>query len=323
MIKVLKNQLFIFGILIFLISITCYIYYIKEKIVITENQHVLVQKGVSEFQFLEDIKKNDIHINIYEWYLVKKFFHRDFSLKYGEYFFLKNTKLKDFQEKLKSGKIFLRKFTLIEGSDSKTLKEKLKNTNGLIGEIPFLKEGIYKPDTYSYKWGDTIESLLKRMKRHQNKTINKYWLLKKTNNFIKTKNQALILASIIEKESGNKGELNLISSVLMNRLEKNMKLQSDVTVAFGLNMPGSELKKENLKDKNIYNTYLHFGLPPTPISYPGEESIKAALSPKKTDFLYFVSDGKGGHRFSNSYKKHKKNIKIWLKSKKNKKNEKN
>ena len=140
LIKVLKNQLFSFGILIFLISIICYIYYIKEKIVITENQHVLVQKGVSEFQFLEDIKKNGIHINIYEWYLVK---------------------------------IFLRKFTLIEGSDSKVLKSKLKKTKGLTGEIPLLKEGIYKPDTYSYKWGDTIESLLKRMKLHQNKTINK------------------------------------------------------------------------------------------------------------------------------------------------------
>ena len=315
-IKVSKIKLISFGLLVLLISKFSYIYYIKEKIVITKNEFILVKKGVSEFQFLKDIKTNDININIYEWYLAKLFFHKNFSIKYGEYFFRKNTKLKDFQTKLKLGKIHLRKFILIEGSDSKVLKTKLENTKGLTGEIPLLKEGIYKPDTYSYKWGDTFQSLLTRMELYQNKTLDKYWSSKKTSGYIKTKKQALILASIIEKESGNKEELNLISSVLINRLEKNMKLQSDVTVAFGLNISGNELKKTDLKDKNIYNTYLHFGLPPTPISYPGEEAIKASLRPKKSNFLYFVSDGKGGHRFSSSYEKHKKNIKLWLKSKK-------
>ena len=97
----------------------------------------------------------------------------------------------------------------------------------------------------------------------------------------------------------------------------NMKLQSDVTVAYGLNISGNKLNKKNLKIKNSYNTYLNYGLPPTPISYPGELAIRAALNPISTNYLYFVSDGKGGHRFSKTYDKHKQNIKLWLESRGN------
>ena len=92
-----------------------------------------------------------------------------------------------------------------------------------------------------------------------------------------------------------------------------MKLQADSTVAFGLNKKGNELTKSDLRSNNIYNTYKYYGFPPTPISYPSENSIIAVIEPNQTDFLYFVSDGKGGHRFSNNYTEHKNNIKLWLK----------
>ena len=133
---------------------------------------------------------------------------------------------------------------------------------------------------------------------------------------IKNKYQVLILASIIEKETKNKSESKLISSVFTNRLKKNIRLQSDVTVAFGLNIPGNKLVKKDLKVKNKFNTYINFGLPPSPISYPSESSIEAAILPLESDYLYFVADGFGGHRFSKTYKKHKENIKLWLKNKK-------
>jgi len=123
----------------------------------------------------------------------------------------------------------------------------------------------------------------------------------------------LILASIIEKEGKKNEDLKNISSVFLNRLDKNMKLQSDVTVAYALNKKGNKLNKTDLKSKNFFNTYRYKGLPPTPISYPGEKAILAVLYPNKTDYLYFVSDGRGGHRFSKNYSEHKKNIELWKK----------
>ena len=202
-------------------------------IVVKENTIILIKKGTAEFNFLKNIKKQNINISNVEWFLIKKLFNRNLSLKYGEYFIYKNTNLYDFQKKINSGKQYFRKFTLIEGSHSKALKFKLDNTIGLIGDVPKLKEGIYKPDTYHYKWGDTKVSLLKIMEFEQKKFLKKHWSSRKLGNNINTKEKALILASIIEKETSKQQELELISSVLVNRLKKKMRLQSDVTVAFG------------------------------------------------------------------------------------------
>ena len=285
-------------------------------IVVKENTIILIKKGTAEFKFLKNIKKQNINISNFEWFLIKIIFNRNFTLKYGEYWIDKNTNLYNFQKKIDSGKQYFRKFTLIEGSHSKTLRLKLDNTIGLIGDIPKLKEGIYKPDTYNYKWGDTKVSLLKTMELEQEKFLKKHWPSRKLGNIINTKEEALILASIIEKETRKQEELELISSVFVNRLRKKMRLQSDVTIAFGLNIMGNKLKKKNLSNKNSFNTYLNYGLPPSPICYPSEEAIKAALRPKKTNYLFFVTDGKGGHRFSNTYAKHKENIQLWLKNKK-------
>ncbi len=317
--KLIKNIKFkfLFFILLFLIFLSIVkIFQIKEMIVVRENTLILIKKGTTEFNFLKNIKKHNINISNFEWFLIKNLFNRNTSLRYGEYFINKDTNLENFQKQLYSGKLYFRKFTLIEGSDSRLLKLKLDNTFGLIGDLPRLKEGIYKPDTYNYKWGDTKVSLLKTMEFEQKKILKKHWPPSKLGNIIKSQEEVLILASIIEKETKKKEELELISSVFVNRLRKKMRLQSDVTVAFGLNILGSKLNKKNLKDKNPYNTYLNYGLPPTPICYPSEAAIKAALKPKKSNYLFFVTDGKGGHRFSNTYAKHKKNIQQWLKKQK-------
>ncbi len=151
------------------------------------------------------------------------------------------------------------------------------------------------------------------MEIEQNKIIESHWKKRKRNKFIKSKFDVLILASIIEKEGKKSEELKNISSVFLNRLNKNMKLQSDVTVAYALNKKGNNLNKLDLKSKNYFNTYRYRGLPPTPICYPGEKAILAVLYPNDTDYLYFVSNGKGGHRFSKNFSEHKKNIKLWIK----------
>ena len=268
---------------------------------------------MSETAFLNYLKKKEINVSKLEWYISKFFTKEKFILKHGEFLITKSNSLIDVLEKINNNNIYYRKFILIEGTNSKQLKRKLIKTPGLIGEVPHLSEGKFKPDTYLYKWGDSKVSLLKKMEIEQNKIIESHWHKRKKNKFIKSKFDVLILASIIEKEGKKIEELKNISSVFLNRLDKNMKLQSDVTVAYALNKKGDNLNKLDLKSKNYFNTYRYRGLPPTPISYPGKQAILAVLYPNNTDYLYFVSDGKGGHRFSTNFSEHKKNIKLWIK----------
>ena len=131
---------------------------------------------------------------------------------------------------------------------------------------------------------------------------------------MKNKNELLILASIIQKEAKSFEDSKLVASVFINRLRKKMKLQSDVTLAYGLNINGKYITKKMLQSPHPFNTYFYSGLPPKPISYPGDNALNALKNFTDTNFLYFVADGNGGHRFSETYNLHKQNIKLWKKS---------
>jgi UPF0755 protein len=194
------------------------------------------------------------------------------------------------------------------------LKKKLLDNKYLSGEINMLKEGIYKPDTYNFKYGFPRKKMLERMKVAQETLIENIWKKRPDDFILKNKNELLTLASIIQQEAQNFNDSRLVASVFINRLEKRMKLQSDVTLAYGYNVNGNKITKKMLKSDHPYNTYYHYGLPPTPISYPGENALNALKNIKKTDYLYFVSDGKGNHRFSKTYNLHKKNIMLWKKN---------
>ena len=278
---------------------------------------IIIKKNINEVTFLDYLNQKEIKVSKIKWHISKLFLKDKFVLKHGEFLITKSDSLIDILEKINKSIVNYRKFTLIEGTNSKELKNKLIQTPGLVGEVPYLGEGIFKPDTYLYKWGDSKASILKKMEIEQNKIIESHWKKRKRNKFIKSKFDVLILASIIEKEGKKSEELKNISSVFLNRLDKNMKLQSDVTVAYALNKKGNNLNTLDLKSKNFFNTYRYKGLPPTPICYPGEKAILAVLYPNITDYLYFVADGKGGHRFSKNFSEHKKNIKLWIKDLRN------
>jgi conserved hypothetical protein, YceG family len=151
------------------------------------------------------------------------------------------------------------------------------------------------------------------MKNAQAKILDNIWNERPDDFILKNKNELLILASIIQKESSNFEDSKLVASVFINRLKNKMKLQSDVTLAFGYKVNGKEITKKMLKSSNPYNTYRYFGLPPTPISYPGEYALNSLKNLIKSDYFYFVSDGNGRHRFSKTYSLHKQNIKLWKK----------
>ena len=192
----------------------------------------------------------------------------------------------------------------------------IKENEFLVGDIPEnVPEGSLLPQTYNYMKGDSRESLIKRMQNDMFETINKYWESRADDLPIRTKKEALILASIVEKETGVPEERGLVASVFVNRLKINMPLQSDPTSIYGYAFGDVSKEKEVkihklLRMDSEYNTYKIKKLPPTPICNPGEDSIKAVLNPANTKYLFFVATGNGGHDFSETYVEHLKKVKV-------------
>jgi len=167
-------------------------------------------------------------------------------------------------------------------------------------------EGWFLPETYAYqKWGDSDLKLFKRMHLAMKKTLDAAWEKREKNLPLKSPYEVLILASIVEKETGQASERPLIAGVFINRLRKRMRLQSDPTVIYGMGeLYQGNIRKKDLRTKTAYNTYRINGLPPTPICLPSQSAIEAVVHPAKTQALYFVGKGDGTHQFSNSLKQH-------------------
>ena len=288
-----------------------YIDYFNNKVVVFRETYFLLEKNTNQKKIVSALRSENINISFTNWKLASLIHKKPFIPKAGEYLIPKNFTLIQLQKLLHKGKTLTRNFTLIEGSRAVDLKKNLLKNPYLTGEITDLEEGIYKPDTYFFKLGYPRNKLLNQMKIAQEKFLNSVWKEKPKNFVLKNKNELLILASIIQMESGNFDDSKLVASVFINRLNKKMKLQSDVTLAYGINVNGKKITRKMLKSNNPYNTYKFHGLPPTPISYPGENALNALKFIEKTDYIYFVSDGNGRHRFSKTYSVHKKNIKLW------------
>ena len=281
------------------------------KVVVFRETYFLLEKNTNQKKIVSALRSENIDISFTNWKLASLIHKKPFVPKAGEYLIPKNFTLIQLQKLLHKGKTLTRNFTLIEGTKAVDLKKNLLKNPYLTGEITDLEEGIYKPDTYFFKLGYPRSKLLNQMKIAQEKFLNSVWKEKPKNFVLKNKNELLILASIIQMESGNFDDSKLVASVFINRLNKKMKLQSDVTLAYGINVNGKKITRKMLKSNNPYNTYKFHGLPPTPISYPGENALNALKFIEKTDYIYFVSDGNGRHRFSKTYSVHKKNIKLW------------
>jgi len=288
-----------------------YIYSLKTSSVVKKNTYYFLKQNKSQKSIVEELQKKNVRLSYVEWRLISFFKEKAFIPKAGEYLIPEKSTILDIQNIFHYGDTITRSFTLIEGMTASDLKKKLLDNKYLSGEINILKEGIYKPDTYNFKYGFPRKKMLERMKLAQERLIEDIWK-KKPNGFIlKNKNELLTLASIIQQEAKNFNDSRLVASVFINRLEKRMKLQSDVTLAYGYNLNGNKITKKMLKSDHPFNTYYHYGLPPTPISYPGENALNSLKNIQKTDYLYFVSDGNGNHRFSKTYNSHKKNIMLW------------
>ena len=208
------------------------------------------------------------------------------------------------------------RIALAEGVTSWQVVQSLSNIESLAGELVEIpEEGSIAPDSYEVRQGESRQSVLNRMMAAQEAILIEAWETRAEDLPLTAPHEALILASIIEKETALAAERDQVASVFINRLNRGIALQTDPTVIYGLTQGkgslGRGLRRSELKKDTPWNTYLYRGLPPTPIANPGRESIRAALNPADTKFLYFVADGQGGHAFATNLKDHNKNVAKW------------
>ena len=235
------------------------------------------------------------------------------ELKPGEYLFQKNASLRDVIGTIVEGKVVQHAVTIPEGLTSEQIVARLSDNDifsGSVREIP--REGTLLPETYKFPRGTTREQVIARMQQAQKRALADIWERRSQDLPIKTPEQLVTLASIVEKETGKPDERSRVAAVFVNRLRQKIKLQSDPTIIYGLvggkGTLGRPIKRSEIQQPSPYNTYVVDGLPPGPIANPGRASLEAAANPARTRDLFFVADGTGGHAFSDSYDQHQKNV---------------
>ncbi|MBV9462099.1 MAG: endolytic transglycosylase MltG [Bradyrhizobium sp.] len=235
------------------------------------------------------------------------------DLKPGEYSFQKNASLRDVIATIVEGKVVQHAVTIPEGLTSEQIVERLSDNDlftGSVREIP--REGTLLPETYKFPRGTTRDQVVQRMQQAQKRAVADIWERHSPDLPIKTPEQLVTLASIVEKETGKPDERSRVAAVFVNRLKQRIKLQSDPTIIYGLvggkGTLGRPIKRSEISQPSPYNTYVIDGLPPGPISNPGRASLEAAANPARTRDLFFVADGTGGHAFTETYDQHQKNV---------------
>jgi UPF0755 protein len=235
------------------------------------------------------------------------------DLKPGEYSFQKNASLRDVIGTIVEGKVVQHSLTIPEGLTSEQIVARLTDNDifaGSIREVP--REGTLLPETYKFPRGTSREQVIQRMQQSQKRVLAEIWERRNTDIPVKTPEQLVTLASIVEKETGKADERSRVAAVFVNRLRQKMKLQSDPTIIYGLvggkGTLGRPIKRSEIQQPSPYNTYIVDGLPPGPIANPGRASLEATANPARTRDLFFVADGSGGHAFSDTYDQHQKNV---------------
>ncbi len=282
--------------------------------------NVVIPKGASSALVAENLSEAGVISHPLIFRIYARVVGLDKQLKAGEYQFMPGVAIIDTLEKIANGEVYYHKITIPEGLTSGQIMYMISSYPGLSGEIDLdIKEGELLPETYSFELGATRNSILLQAKTAMKKAKEEIWQLRNEKLPIKNEEEMLVLASIIEKETGIPEERRLVSSVFINRLKKGMRLQTDPTVIYALTEGesdfGRKLSRTDLQVDSPYNTYKNYGLPPGPICNPGKEALLAAIQPEQTNFLYFVANGKGGHNFAASLNEHNTNVQNYRKLK--------
>ncbi|WP_424810446.1 endolytic transglycosylase MltG [Roseococcus sp. YIM B11640] len=235
-------------------------------------------------------------------------------LRAGEFAFDAAVPMEEVLRILREGRMVQHRLTIPEGLTARQIAAILERADTLAGEVPAIQEGALLPETYTFTRGDTRASIVRRATAAMDQALAEAWASRAPDLPLATPREALILASIVEEETGVASERPLVAGVFVNRLRRGMMLQSDPTVAYGVSQGvplDRALTRADLDSSHPYNTYRIRGLPPGPISSPGRDALRAVTRPEATDYLYFVADGSGGHAFARTLDDHNRNVARW------------
>lgn len=287
-------------------------------------QSFQIEKGSGARGIASQLKAKNLISNELVFLATLKLKGQSATLKAGEYEIPPHATIADIQNQLIEGRVVQRKFTIPEGRTSFEIVGILNATEGLSGEIKNIPtEGTLLPDTYHFTLDEPRIEKINQMQQAMNDVKTELWESRQKDLPFTTWEEAVTLASIVEKETGVAHERKTIAGVFINRLRQGIALQSDPTVIYAITKGahknegkgplGRRLLLKDLQINSPYNTYKNAGLPPGPIANPGKDAIEAVLNPEKNDFIYFVADGTGGHVFAKTLAEHNKNVAEWRK----------
>lgn len=284
---------------------------------LADAKQLVIPRGASIDQIADTLAKEGVIESRFVFVNWVRVLGTQGRLRAGEYRFPKRVSAQDAMTILISGRQIQRRFTIPEGLTTYQVLERVKKVEGLEGELTETAgEGELLPDTYTFTLGETRNGVVQRMKRAMEDALDQAWAQRAGNDGpLKDKRELLILASIVEKETGEGVERPMVAGVFLNRLKKNMRLETDPTVIYGLTEGkgalGRRLLRSDLEKPHPYNTYKILGLPPGPIANPGKASLLATIKPAQHNYIYFVADGSGGHVFAETLDQHNKNVAKW------------
>jgi len=310
--------------------------FVHTPVNVTQDQLLTIERGTTGSKLAALLEQENIleHADLLPWLL--KLQPQLNKVKAGTYSLTGLKTLQDLLDMINSGKEAQFSVKFIEGKTFKEWRKNLENAAHLkqtlqgksdreimeLLDIPEVEKSVYEwsnmdgwlyPDTYNYTPNSTDLELLKRSATRLQKALDKAWSERDENLPLADAYQMLILASIVEKETGVAAERPQVASVFINRLKANMKLQTDPTVIYGMGESYTgNIRKKDLETMTPYNTYMIEGLPPTPIAMVSESALQAVAHPAKTDFYYFVADGSGGHKFTRNLNEHNKAVQEYL-----------
>lgn len=281
---------------------------------LTREVTVVIKPGSSITLAAEQLEKGGVIKSADAFVNRAKIFGATSTIKAGEFVIPPKASNSDVLSILTGGKTVQRMVTIPEGWPSIMVHERLMANDRLTGNIPVPAEGSVLPDSYAFDKNESRAAVLKRMQDAMGKTIDELWPKRSKTTVAKTPQEAVTLASIVEKETALKSELRKVAGVYSNRLRQGMMLQADPTIIYPITKGkplGRRIRQSEIADVNDYNTYAMVGLPKGPIANPSRAAIEAVLNPLETKALFFVADGKGGHVFADTLQEHNANVEKW------------
>jgi len=281
---------------------------------ITKDTPFTIPAGASVGTVAEKLEAEGLVSSASGFVLQARIFGSDAPIQAGEFLLTPGMSQGDILDAFQSGKVVRRFVTIPEGMPSILVWERLMGEELLTGEIAVPPEGSILPDTYSFERGQSRKALVEQMQAAMDRALAEEWAKRAPGIAVDTMRDALILASIVEKETGKPEERRMVAGLYSNRVRTGMKLQADPTIIYPITRGkplGRRINQSEIAAVNGYNTYTRTGLPEGPITNPGRASIAAVLNPEKTSALFMVADGTGGHWFANTLAEHNANVAKW------------